>query len=120
MKHTDLNYLKNLSRGNNAFVIKIINKTIEQVSDALPKMEQQFATKDWESLSNLMHKMKPCLEIMGIHTLKKTMITIEESTSEDVDLENIEEINNMLEKVKIAFEDLIIELEAEKQSLILN
>jgi HPt (histidine-containing phosphotransfer) domain-containing protein len=114
MKYVNLNYLKELSRNNNAFVVKIINGFMDQVSDAIPDMEQQVAGKDWEGLYSLLHRLKPSLEIMGVHALKSTIVAIEDSISTETNMNSIYE---SIEKIKDTLKDVVVELEVEKEKL---
>jgi len=114
MKYVNLNYLKDLSRNNNAFVVKIINGFVKQVADAVPDMEEQLVTKDWEAMYSLMHRLKPSLEIMGIHNLKSTVIAIEENIAKEIDLQKIPDL---VETIKDTLKDVVKELEVEKELL---
>jgi HPt (histidine-containing phosphotransfer) domain-containing protein len=114
MKYSNLSYLKDVSRGNNKFVLKTIDSFIEQVLDALPEMERQLADKDWDGLSSLMHRMKPCLDIMGIASLKNTVVTLENCAANKI---NLNDVTQLVEKLKQTFQDVLSELEIEKQSI---
>ncbi len=65
----NLNSLYNLSRGNNDFVIKMIEIFIKQTEETLIKVNQAITINDFSEVSKLVHKIKPSIEGMGIKSL---------------------------------------------------
>jgi len=65
-------------------------------------------------LYSLLHRLKPSLEIMGVHVLKSTIVAIEDSISTET---NMDSIYASIEKIKDTLKDVVVELEVEREIL---
>jgi HPt (histidine-containing phosphotransfer) domain-containing protein len=115
MEYSNLDYLKKISRGNNEFIVKMIDSFLEQVSYTLTGMEQQLVQRDWDNLFSAAHNIKPSLDIMGLHKLKGTVETIEKYTENKI---HLDDLSSLVAELKTVFEYVTVELKNEKQKLI--
>jgi PAS domain S-box-containing protein len=113
-KHTDLSYLRQLSNGDNKFIGEMLNLFIEQTPDALNRMTKALEIKDWKTLGNAAHKMKPSIMFVGLKEIEADLRDLEHFASES---SNIEQIPPLLDKVKTACLAAIEELKEEKLHL---
>lgn len=93
----NLNSLYNLSRGNNDFVIKMIEIFIKQTEDTLIKVSEAITTNELTNISKLIHKIKPSVEGMGIKSL---MDDVKKLETMDKSQDNKEEVIRLFEIVK--------------------
>lgn len=93
----NLNSLYNLSRGNNDFVIKMIEIFIKQTEDTLIKVSEAITTNELTDISKLIHKIKPSVEGMGIKSL---MDDVKKLETMDKSQDNKEEVIRLFEIVK--------------------
>lgn len=77
VKHTDLTFLRTVSKGNDEFVKKIVNSFVTQASSDIVKMQECLDNKDWEGLHFIAHKMKSSIHFVGIKELHTTIRDIE-------------------------------------------
>ena len=116
-QYINLTYLKKISKGSNEFMLKMINTFIKQVINDVSSMQQQLDEKDWDSLYNTAHKMKPSFIFMGIKNLKDPIISIERNARERANLETLQEL---ISKVVFICDSSVKELEAEAKKLTNN
>jgi len=76
-KMYDLSYLRAISRGNEDFVVKMINMFIGQTPALVVELEAKFHHSDYKGMSAIAHKIKPSIDNMGIVSLKETIREIE-------------------------------------------
>jgi len=75
----DLTDLRAISRGNEAFVIKMVNMFIEQTPLNLAEMESRYNENDYKGMAAVAHKIKPSIDNMGIISLKEVIREIEKA-----------------------------------------
>lgn len=90
--NTDLSYLKELSEGNNEFVVEMIDGFLEQTPEMLIRMSKYLNEKKWPQLSGVAHKLKPGIDFMGIHSLKDAVNTVEKYAGEQINIELLPDI----------------------------
>lgn len=111
-KHIDLTYLKQLSNGSNEFINEMISVFMEQTPIEISNLEKYLKAKDWKSLRAIAHKMKPSFPFMGIKELESVIKLIEENAANE---KNIEQLPDLISKVKNVCTEAIKELEVEKK-----
>jgi response regulator RpfG family c-di-GMP phosphodiesterase len=62
----DLCYLKNLSGGNKAFEVSMIEQFRQQVPGELIAMQDAFSKKNYEETAHIAHNMKTTVSFMGL------------------------------------------------------
>ncbi len=112
---TNLTYLKTLSGGNVTVLREMIDLFIEQIKEILEGMNKSLEKQDWLSLSQLAHKAKSSVAIMGMSELEEELRNLELLSSEKKE-ENT--YNSRVEKFskecKLAIEELNIFLNENK------
>ena len=76
-KSYDLGAIRAISRGNEIFVIKMVNMFIEQTPVQVVEMETHYHQGDYKSMAAVAHKIKPVIDNMGIASLKAPIREIE-------------------------------------------
>ncbi len=90
-KGYDLTKLRELSHGNEDFVLKMIQIFKESTPITLSEMQVSLKERDYLNLSKLAHKLKPSIESMGIHRLFGKAKELElECKEENLDHKDIE------------------------------
>jgi PAS domain S-box-containing protein len=104
----DLTYIKEVSRGNNDFILKMVNIFCELVQSNTIILDNALKEQKIELLGATIHKMKPSIDQMGIISLKDKVRNIEKLAStkifskELVDLTEllISTLRNVVEEIK--------------------
>jgi signal transduction histidine kinase/CheY-like chemotaxis protein/HPt (histidine-containing phosphotransfer) domain-containing protein len=86
----DLDELKHLSNGDDAFVAEMINVFITTTLEGLQNMDAALEAKDWENLADYAHKIVPPCRHLKANTLLKLLKTIELQIRETGKTEGIE------------------------------
>ncbi|MEO7765896.1 MAG: PAS domain S-box protein, partial [Ferruginibacter sp.] len=73
----DLSAIRAISRGNETFVIKMVNILIEQTPAQVAQMEAKYQLGDYNGMAAIAHKIKPGIDNMGIVSLKESIREIE-------------------------------------------
>jgi PAS domain S-box-containing protein len=73
----DLTQLEQISRGNDAFVQKMVSIFINQTHESLVAIEKNIEEKTFENISRIAHKIKPSIDQMGIIFLKNDIRALE-------------------------------------------
>jgi hypothetical protein len=110
----DLSYLKDVASGSAEFMIEMIDIFLEQTPDYFDKLDTAVKEKDWKTVGDISHKIKPTLVFMGVDITKYDIGGIERKARELVDLEDIEPQFNSL---KLMAADLFTRLEEIKKEL---
>jgi HPt (histidine-containing phosphotransfer) domain-containing protein len=86
----DLTYLNEIAGGDAEFMIDMIDIFIEQTPTYNEQIVSAIAVKDWKTVGDVAHKIKPTLAFMGVNHAKDLMASIESRARTETDLENIE------------------------------
>lgn len=73
----DLSKLKEISKGNQAFVEKMIKLFSDQAPSSVREIREAYEQKDLEKVKAVAHRLKPSIDNMGIHSLTKEIRQIE-------------------------------------------
>ena len=82
-KYVKLNYLEELSNGNNEFIFEIINIFIHQVPEFISNMNKFLKDGNYESLSREAHTAKSSALIFNLEETAEILKTIEITASEN-------------------------------------
>jgi PAS domain S-box-containing protein len=94
----DLSYLKSMSRGNESFILKMVNLFCEQTPPLIEEMKDSYLAKDLEKMGALAHKIKPTLDNFNILFLKEDIRTIENAGKEKIELPDMKELLEKIDK----------------------
>lgn len=106
-------YLKHLHKvmnGNKKAMMEMIDIFLKQLPDSIRKMEIAVEKKDWHRVHFEAHKVKSTIGIIGLTKLQKTILTINESTRERKNLNQVPLLFEQFKKQgEIEVKKLIIE-----------
>ena len=108
----DLSAIRTISRGNEIFVIKMVNMFMEQIPLQAAELETYYHHSDYKSMSAMAHKIKPVVDNMNIISLKEPIREIEKIGKLGMANDNLEGlVRILLEKIKEVVEALNLEFE---------
>lgn len=90
--YINLNYLKELSAGDEKFVKKMIATFVQQTPEMLENIQKHLSNQNWNLLKAVVHKMKPSIGFMGISELKTVVEKLEHYSNKTINLEQIPEL----------------------------
>jgi PAS domain S-box-containing protein len=93
--------LRQLARGNEEFVKKMIFIFLEQTPPRLREIKIAADNAEWKKVSDIAHKMKPGLDSLGIESVKEIIRNLENPSERVPELftENIAILTRILEQV---------------------
>lgn len=104
----DLSSLEKMSRGDKAFITKMMEIFVVLANENSLKMEQLLAQNDWQSMQIIAHKMKPSIDQLEITSLKEKIRFLEqyngESQTQQVWIKNAETVIHVIRKIGHDFE----------------
>lgn len=110
----DLSYLRDVASGSAEFMIEMIDIFLDQTPGYFEKLDSAVKVKDWKTVAEVSHKIKPTLVFMGVDITKYDIGEIEYKARNLVDLEEIEPLFNNMKSMGT---DLFIRLEQIKKEL---
>lgn len=113
-KHTDLTYLRGIANGSDAFIIQMLGIFIEQTPQTLVHMEKALKNKDWKSLRLIVHKMKPSIMFTGLGEIINDVPLLEKYAAEE---SHLDDIPALIDKIKKACNEAMVELKEEVEKL---
>ncbi len=114
---TDLTYLKEMSDNDQPFITGMIDTFINQTPKDLENIWFHFSNKEFDDVANLVHKIKPSITFMGIHSLKDMIPVIEENAKNKQEIVLKDQLTKLEEICKLAILELKEELENLKENL---
>ncbi|MCX6181501.1 MAG: response regulator [Bacteroidetes bacterium] len=85
----DISYLKSLSEGNDEFVTEMLTIFSEDTPVLMQQMKVAVDNEDWKKTSQLAHKYRSPLALLGIKPIEEIMNKIEYSAKEKSNLSEI-------------------------------
>ena len=114
MSFVELEKVKANSGGDQLLLLELINMGIERIDTSLTDMKVSVQTRDWDSLSRSIHKLRPILCYAGIDAFNDELIELENNTRQQTGLEEVPvRIGKILENLCLArceLEHLLSEL----------
>jgi len=114
-KHINLDYLKQLSEGDNEFVAEMIALFIEQTPGEIEKMEIYLLRKDWKAMRLLSHKLRSSVSFAGIKELEELLLATEDYTENEI---HLDQLPGLISQIRQICFKAISELEQELKSFI--
>jgi HPt (histidine-containing phosphotransfer) domain-containing protein len=106
----DLSSLKLISRGNDAFVQKMVNIFCQETPEMFNRMEEAFHSGNMDKVKETAHKMKPSIDGLNITTLKQLIRDLENTETNSFDPQAV--VHNLGElkiSIKLVIDKLRIE-----------
>lgn len=94
----NLNVLQNLSRGNDEFVLKMVGVFVEQTIATIEKIDAALESNNFLEISQLIHKIRPSTESMGVLSIQSEMKTLEKIAKETQNKGQITAIYTLVKK----------------------
>lgn len=94
----NLESLRDISRGNEAFVQKMIRIFCEQTPLMVKEMKAAWVEKNLAVMGAIAHKIKPSIDNLNIHSLKQVIRDIETAGKEQKETDNLEAQLELTEK----------------------
>lgn len=94
----DLAEIKNISRGNEAFVQKMVKMFAEQMPKHIEELQMKYEEKDLDAVGEIAHRIKPTIDNMGINNSKKWIREIERMAKAGEDNEVLPDLVARVEK----------------------
>lgn len=110
----NLNYLKQIADGNDSFIIEMIEMFLNKTPEALAEMKESRAQKNWDSLRQVAHRIKPSFAYIGLPETQKVLAEIEKLSEE---ANNPEKVDELMLEVGIVCESAFSQLEKELLSM---
>ena len=82
----DLAYLRSISDNNHEFLQEMLQTFMESIPPVLREMEAAMSEENWKNLSRLAHQIKPSFSLMGMNTLRKSVLYIEQNGEQQANL----------------------------------
>ncbi len=113
----DLSYLQELASDNKDFVIEMIDVFLLQTPNYLAVLEEGVISKNFKTIADASHKIKPTLTFMGVTSAKETITEMESWARKE---ENYEGILNDFNSLKEVFKTIYVKLEEKKSEFLAN
>lgn len=110
----DLSYLRDVASGSAEFMIEMIDIFLDQTPDYFEKLDRAVQAKDWKTVADVSHKIKPTFVFMGVDPVKYDVGGLERKARDLVDLDKIEP---QFDELKLMASDLFKRLEQIKKEL---
>ena len=99
MKIINLSYLETMFEGDKKAIKDIIEVFKSQVPELIQEMNYALKNKDWKALSEIAHKSKSSVAIMGINELADDLKTLELLAKQQKDTEKYPQIVEKFENI---------------------
>lgn len=110
----DLTYLNEIAGGDSEFMIDMIDIFLEQTPVYTEQLIAALNDKDWKTVGDIAHKIKPTLAFMGANRANEQMALIEQNARTE---SNLEDIAREFAEVKAVCEVLYTRLQKVKADL---
>jgi HPt (histidine-containing phosphotransfer) domain-containing protein len=107
----DLTSLRAISRGNEAFVQKMVNIFCDETPVMVENIEKGFKSRNVATMKEIAHKMKPSIDNLNIVRLKQLIRDIEQIEKDSFDVtimtENVEKLKHtvklVIDKIRVEY-----------------
>jgi HPt (histidine-containing phosphotransfer) domain-containing protein len=111
----DLTYLKEVSKGNDDFMLEMIDLFLTKTPETLLILEAAINDMNWDQTGFYAHKLKATYAYMGMHDLKEILVKIEKNAKI---LSELESIPALFKKLKTRTQPAMQEINEYKSSLV--
>lgn len=94
----NLNFLHNSSSGDDEFVVKMVGVFVEQTTATIEKIDAALESNNFLEISQLIHKIRPSTDHMGVLSIQSEMKTLEKIAKETQNKGQITAIYTMVKK----------------------
>jgi PAS domain S-box-containing protein len=94
----DLSEVRAISRGNKAFLHRIVNLFCDQTPGLVTQMKTAAGNNDFDAVGSIAHKIKPSIDNLKINHAVEVIRSIEKNSKEKINLEQLPELIEILEQ----------------------
>ncbi|NNC96312.1 MAG: Hpt domain-containing protein [Chitinophagales bacterium] len=106
-KHINLSFLKEITGGDDAKLVKYIRLFLEEAPQHLGRIKLNLDNKDWPAVKRSVHAFKPQLRYMGIVEIEPLIKRIEYFSDTEKGTERIHQLYDQMNGIcQIAFSEL--------------
>jgi CheY-like chemotaxis protein len=99
----DLSKLKEMSRGNTPFVVKMLQIFVSLTTKSIEDMQVAWGNKDIDRLRQIAHKIKPSIDDMGIQILKNDIRAMEQFPADQA----ADMMETLVQKVTVVLQQVV-------------
>lgn len=103
----DLGKLKEIAKGNEDFVVKMIRLFIKEAPAAITSVKQAMQGGDLGKVKDLLHRIKPSISSMGIVSIKNDLLLAETTTAE---LHGAGKLDEKIARIEQVIKEVVKEL----------
>ena len=104
---TDLSYLEMVSDGDKEFIEQVVESFIENNAQIIISLKEEQEAKNWVKMGQLIHKIKPSLEMVGLTPLKEKIVQAETNLKNEANIEEtIPLVDEIIANCQQAIEEL--------------
>ncbi|HEX3009062.1 MAG TPA: Hpt domain-containing protein [Bacteroidales bacterium] len=108
MKRYDLNYLKEISGGDEEFILDMIQTFVQNTPSELLHLKNLAKEQKWDILGEQAHRFAPGLQFLGLISLRPVINKIEDFSFGKKNLEEVPDLINKLEaECRLVSDELI-------------
>ena len=107
----DLTRLRDIAKGNEQFIQKMLQLFIEQVPSAISEIKQAFAAGELSKVKSVSHRIKTSIDSLGIISIKEDVRNIENNTAE---LYAAGKLGSLVSKIDNVINEVVIDLKKRK------
>jgi signal transduction histidine kinase/DNA-binding NtrC family response regulator len=111
---TDLDYLRQMSDGNEDFFREFITLFLQNAPVSLNEIEEGINSCNWEKIRQAAHKLKPSLSYVGMKEIHAKTARVEELAKTQ---SGLDEIKSLASEIRLACSEAFIELEKEIKTI---
>ena len=94
----NLDKINEMAEGDEEFINSVVSVFLEEVPEDLDQLEKSIAQKNYESVYQLAHKIKPNVDLLGMEQARATALEIETLGKSSANSAKIEELFPRLKK----------------------
>ena len=104
----DLSQLRELSRGDEAFINKMLSVFKSLAVQSIEQLEHGVEVNDWQEINRTAHKIKPSIDNLQINVISDKIRIVEKATEDQMTVdelkENVSEVITVLKKVVVSID----------------
>lgn len=108
-----LAYLHDIADGSNEFMVEMIDIFLNQTPAYLNQIEQAILEKDWLTVAEISHKVRPTFAFIGVKEAIDVMASIENYARSGTNLEKVAEEFNQFKPMSAELFDRLIQIRNE-------
>jgi PAS domain S-box-containing protein len=106
-KIVDLAYLRNISNDNQKFIDDMVAAFLDSIPKSIQDIKMNAKAGEWTELARAIHKIKPSLTLIGLHSSKEKALLLEGLAKQQKNIDQIPTLaNNLCEELDNALREL--------------